>query len=258
MPTNITTDDLVEIKDLGYLAASNLQKISIQITAGVFNYTLVEDIKNLTLISAYAYSDSLIGNSLKPKGNLSGIFSSITLNPDDYDSYYITTNASYDSDLDETFSRGIIYWLSGNWVVHYSEAFLQAQIDVLITGAVFYAGEISADFDVTVLSPSSGFIYKVTKTVLESENGVYYKKGLIKFEDTTLSSIAVQLTEECRMQKFTVGSTQTDFVITDFTLGEYEVLDAGNFRGDNCSVVDQTITYGDATPGTIIKILNLS
>lgn len=256
--TPLTTGDIVRIKDLSYEnAVTKLQKLAIDIEGYTsLKAILIGDITNIAYLEAKEYADGLAGSRLNPKGNLPAIFGSDTIAPLNYDLYSVVINSTYDSDLDETYARGLIYWLTNTWVVLYSEAYLQAQLDAILNGTLFNAGELSEDFDVTTLNPLNGAMYIVTKTIYEAENAVYYKKGLISFGDET--GIANQLTEESKMQKFTVGAGQTTFIITDFTLTEFELLDSGNFRGNNCTVEGQTITYLEATEGTIIKILNLS
>lgn len=256
--TPLTTEDIVRIKDLSYEnAVTKLHKLAIDIEGYTsLKAILIGDITNIAYLESKEYADGLAGARFNLKGNLPSVFGSDTLAPNDYDLYSVVINGTYDSDLDETFSRGLIYWLEDSWVVWYSESFLQNQINSIINGTLFDAGELSEDFDVTTLNPLNGAMYIVTKTIYEAENAVYYKKGLISFGDET--GIANQLTEESKMQKFTVGAGQTTFIITDFTLTEFELLDSGNFRGNNCTVEGQTITYLEATEGTIIKILNLS
>ena len=259
MPTTLTTDNIVRIKDLIYEnAVTKLHKLAIDISSysAINKSILIGDVTDIAVAEAKIYTDSILAG-LVPKGNLSGVFNSATIDPADYDLYYVTTNGSYDSDLDETYSRGLIYWLTNNWVVLYSEAYLQAQITAVFTASMYYAGTISADFDITTLTGiRTGWIYKLTKRVKETEQDVYYFKGLI-YSNADTSQTFTQLTEECRSQELTIDASN-QVTVTDFTLTNYQLIDNDSFQKSNCSVIGQVITYPGGAIGTTVTVLNLS
>lgn len=254
---NLTDADIVRIKDLTPEATlTKTHKIAVDKSTYVDTNAsvLVSQITDIAVAEANLYTDAKL-TGLKPKGNLAVNFSSISIDPDDYDCYYITVNNIQDTDTAQTFKRGLIYWLTNQWEVLYSESYLQAQITAYGSGNLVYAGVLSADFDVTVLQPVNGSLYYVTKRIHEVENDVYYVKGLIYF--SPLSSQAYQITEDCKSQDLVIDASN-QVTVTDFTLTKYQLIDNDTFQKSNTTVLNQVITYPGGLIGSTVTVLNLA
>lgn len=235
--------------------AANMKLWYIPVDTSTFTEIKKMLVGDLTQIAVdEVFNTIALGGTAILKGNLPSTFSSLTLNPSDFWVYSVVQNNTYDSNLDVTLDRGVVYWYNGLWVYLYKE--MQIINKGKITDLPDYSFLTNTfDFgDITGLKVGWAYIVDING-VKDVATDQTFSKGLIYWNSVNWTVLMVS---EKKSQEFTVGVGQTTFTVTDFILGKYQLINFDDtLQGSNTSATGQVVTFNDAVFNTKITILNL-
>jgi hypothetical protein len=264
----VTINAIKKIIELVYVGVGNLLKthqIAVQKTGDTtITKCYVSDITDIAVAEAKIYTDSVTAASLIPKGQLYTNFACNSIEGlSNYWAYSVQVDDIRDTDLDESYKRGIIYWYDNNWVVFAEYGFAsiyQSKISEL-TGNY---DPVNNTFDYGDIDGLQiGWIYYNDKTGAKDVSADQTLiKGLYQWNGINWTLIYKELSKSQVFENATLPANNI-YVITEIdldvtaTIDDFLIFQDGAEVSNRCSLLGNVLTYNGTIEAEKIKVLYL-